>query len=115
MSLSTKEKVFMVQHYFRSYRRGREGGLSLKKIAEQSQEKFNKAAPSNTVMLSNVTKFRSSVSVWCQRKGNFHCEDPPKIVPALSEKMISFRRNLYHPLFQNVFESLRERYEQCLQ
>ncbi|PNF25631.1 hypothetical protein B7P43_G03802 [Cryptotermes secundus] len=69
MGLSTEEKIFIVEYYFRSYGSGREGGPSLKKVTEQFQEKFNKTAPSNTVMLSIVTKFRRSGSVLCQRKG----------------------------------------------
>jgi hypothetical protein len=51
-SLSTEEKVFKVEHYFCSYRSGREGGPSLKMVAEQIREEFNNMAPSNTVMLS---------------------------------------------------------------
>jgi hypothetical protein len=52
MGLSTEEKVFIVEYYFRSYGSGREGGPSLKKVTEQFRERFNKTAPSNTVMLS---------------------------------------------------------------
>lgn len=48
MGLSTEEKVFIVEHYFRSYGSGREGGASLKKVAEQFREEFNKTAPSNS-------------------------------------------------------------------
>jgi hypothetical protein len=41
----------------------RGGGLSLRKVAEQFGEGFNRTAPSNTVMLSVVTKFRLSGNV----------------------------------------------------
>ncbi|XP_055950980.1 cilia- and flagella-associated protein 58-like [Argiope bruennichi] len=37
-----EEKLFIVEHYFHSYGSGREGGPSLKKVAEQFQEKFHK-------------------------------------------------------------------------
>jgi hypothetical protein len=52
-----EEKVFIVEYYFRSYRSGCEWGPSFKEVAEQFREKFNKTAPSNTVMpsLRNVT------------------------------------------------------------
>ncbi|KAF8763289.1 hypothetical protein HNY73_021489 [Argiope bruennichi] len=74
MGLSAEEKVSIVDHYFRSYVSGGEGGPSLKKVAEQFQEKLNKMAPSNKVILSAVTKFRSSGSVLCQRKRNVKLE-----------------------------------------
>lgn len=45
----------------------------------------------------------------------FNCEDPPRTVPALREQIISFCRSLQQPLFQDMFENLRERYEYCLQ
>ncbi|PNF36203.1 hypothetical protein B7P43_G10674 [Cryptotermes secundus] len=69
MGLSTEEKVFTVEYYFHSYGSGCEGGPSLKKVTEQFQERFNKTAPSNTVMLSVIMKFRCSGSVLCQQKG----------------------------------------------
>ncbi|KAF8793511.1 hypothetical protein HNY73_004983 [Argiope bruennichi] len=116
MGLSMEEKGFLAEHYFHSYGSGRKGGPSLKKVAEQFQEKFNKTTPSNTVMLSIVTKFRRSGSVFCQRKeSDINCEDPPGTLPALSEKIISFCRSMQQPLFQDMFENLRERSEHCLQ
>lgn len=69
MGLATEEKVFIVEYYFRSYGNGSQGGPSLKLVAEQYREHFNKPAPSNTVMLSIVKKFRRTGSVLCQRKG----------------------------------------------
>jgi hypothetical protein len=42
---------------------------SLKKVAEQFRERFNKTAPSNTVMLSTIMKFHHSGSVLCEWKG----------------------------------------------
>jgi hypothetical protein len=65
---STEEEVFIVEYYFRRYASGREEP-SLKKVTEQFRERFNKTAPSNTVMPSIVTKFRRFGSVLCQRKG----------------------------------------------
>jgi hypothetical protein len=44
VGLSMEEKVFIVEYYFCSYGRGCEGGPSLKKEAEQFQERFNKTA-----------------------------------------------------------------------
>ncbi|KAF8797273.1 hypothetical protein HNY73_001558 [Argiope bruennichi] len=76
MDLSTKEKVLIVEHYFRSYRSGLEGGQSLKKVAEQFQEMFNKMAPSNTVMLHIVTKFRRSDNLLCQRNAKSAVSKP---------------------------------------
>ena len=38
MGLWTEEKVYIVEHYFRSYGYGRDGGASLKMVAQQSRE-----------------------------------------------------------------------------
>ena len=69
MGLATEEKVFIVEYYFRSYGNGYQRRPSLNLLAEQYREHFNNPAPSNTVMLSIVTKFRRTGSVLCQRKG----------------------------------------------
>ncbi|KAJ4434533.1 hypothetical protein ANN_23095 [Periplaneta americana] len=69
MGLATEEKVFIMEYYFRSYGNGYQGGQSLKLVAQQYREHFNQPAPSNTVMLFSVTKFRRTGSVLCQRKG----------------------------------------------
>ena len=69
MGLATEEKVFIVKYYFRSYGNGYQGRPSLKLVAEQYREHFNKPAPCNIVMLCFVTKFRRMDSVLCQRKG----------------------------------------------
>lgn len=69
MGLTTEEKVFIVEHYFRSYGKGKQGGPSLKLVTETYREQFHKEAPTNKVMLSIVEKFRRSGSVLCQRKG----------------------------------------------
>lgn len=70
MVLTTEEKVFLVEHYFRSYGKGRNDGPSLEQVSIKYQQKFNKAAPSKSVMLAVVEKFRRTGSVLCQRKGS---------------------------------------------
>ena len=69
MGLATEDKVFIVEYYFRSCGNGYQGGSSLKLVVEQYDEHYNKPAPSNTVMLSIITKFRHMGSVLCQWKG----------------------------------------------
>ncbi|KAJ4425358.1 hypothetical protein ANN_27973 [Periplaneta americana] len=68
MGLAMEEKVFIVEYYFRSYGNCYQGRPSLKLVAQQYREHFNQPAPSNTVMLSIVTKFRRTGTVVCQRK-----------------------------------------------
>jgi hypothetical protein len=68
---SMEEKVFIFEYYFYLYRSGRQGGSSLKTVAEQFWVRFNKTASSNTVMLSTVTQFRHTGSLLCQQKGKF--------------------------------------------
>lgn len=70
MVLTVAEKVFIVEHYFRSYGKGRDNGPSLKEVADAFLPKFMKQAPSNAVMLAVVDKFRRTGSVLCQRKGH---------------------------------------------
>lgn len=70
MVLSTEEKVFLVEHYFRSYGVGRNNGPCLKQVSERYQQHFCKAFPSKAVMLAVVEKFRRTGSVLCQRKGS---------------------------------------------
>lgn len=67
--LSTEEKVFLVEHYFRSYGLGRQSGPSIKFVREQFSEHFNKQAPSNAIVLNIITKFRRTGSVLHQGKG----------------------------------------------
>lgn len=69
MVLTTLEKTFIVEHYFRSYGNGRAGGPSLSHTALRFQEHFHKNPPSNAVILSVVEKFRRTGSVLTQRKG----------------------------------------------
>ncbi|KAJ4436461.1 hypothetical protein ANN_16492, partial [Periplaneta americana] len=69
VGLATEEKVFIVEYHFRLYGNGYQGGPSLILVAQQYREHFNQPAPSITIMLSIVTKFRRSGSVLCQRKG----------------------------------------------
>lgn len=70
MVLTTAEKVFLVEHYFRSYGNGRNDGPSLQQVSVRYREQFNKAAPSKSVILGVVEKFRRTGSVLCQRKGS---------------------------------------------
>ena len=58
MGLTTDEKEFIVEHYFRPYGNGKQSGPSLKLVTEQYREQFHKEAPTNAVMLSIVEKFR---------------------------------------------------------
>ena len=72
MVLTTEEKVFIVEHYFLSYRVGRQNGPSLPpNVREHYEEQFNKTAPSN-IILAIVEKFHRKGSVlwkgttlWC--------------------------------------------------
>ena len=69
MVLTTEEKVFIVEHYFRSYEVGRQNGPSLRNVRERYEEQFNKNAPSNETNVAIVEKFHRTGSVLCQRKG----------------------------------------------
>ena len=42
--LKTEEKVFIIEHYFRSYGAGRQNGPSLHHVREHYEEQFNKMA-----------------------------------------------------------------------
>ena len=57
MVLTTEENVFVVEHYFRSYRVGRQNVPSLRHVREHYEEQFNKTAPSNKRILAIVEKF----------------------------------------------------------
>ena len=54
MVLTTEEKFFIVEHYFRSYEVGRQNGPTLRHVREHFQEQFNKTAPSNKTILAIV-------------------------------------------------------------
>ena len=69
MVLTTEEKVFIVEHYFRSYGVGRQNGPSLRQIREHYEEQSNKTAPSNKTILAIVKEFHCTGSVLSQRKG----------------------------------------------
>jgi hypothetical protein len=66
-----EEKLFIVEYYIRSHGSGCEEGPSLKRYQNNSQ-RFNKTLPSNTIMLSIVTKFQCSDNVLCQQKRKSH-------------------------------------------
>ena len=55
--LTTEEKVFIVKHYFRSNRVGRQNGPSLHHVREYYEVQFNKMAPNNKTILAIVEKF----------------------------------------------------------
>ena len=57
MVLTTEEKVFNVEYYFRSYEVGCENGPSVRHVREHYEEQFNKTAPSNETILAIVKKF----------------------------------------------------------
>ena len=59
--LSSSEKVFIFEHYFRSYGVGRH-------IRDHYEEQHNKTAPSNKTILAIFEKFHRTESVLCQRK-----------------------------------------------
>ena len=63
------EKVFIVEHYIRSYGVGRQNGPKQRHVREHYEEQFNKTAPSNKTILAIVEKFHRTGSVLCQRKG----------------------------------------------
>ena len=69
MVFTTEEKVFIVEHYFRSYGVGRQNGPNLRHVREHYDEQFNKTAPTNKTILAIVEKFHCTRSVLCQVKG----------------------------------------------
>ena len=69
MVLTTQEKFFIVEHYFRSYRIGRQNGPSLRHVWEYYEVQFNKKAPSNKTILAIVEKIHRMGSVLCQWRG----------------------------------------------
>ncbi|KAG8314799.1 hypothetical protein J6590_084532 [Homalodisca vitripennis] len=54
MVLTTVEKVFIVEHYFRSYGIGRAGGPSLSYTTLRFQDHFHKNPPGNAVILGSL-------------------------------------------------------------
>ncbi|KAJ4429973.1 hypothetical protein ANN_22177 [Periplaneta americana] len=48
MVLTTEEKVFIIEHYFRSYGVERQNGPNLRHVKEQNQKQFNNVVPNNT-------------------------------------------------------------------
>ena len=66
MVLTTEEKVFIVKHYFRSYRIGHQNGPSLCHVREHYEEQFNKSASSNKTILAIIEKFHLMGPVLCQ-------------------------------------------------
>ena len=57
MVLATEEKVFIIEHYFRSYRVGHQNEPSLRYVREHYKEQFNKMAPSNKTIIAIIKKF----------------------------------------------------------
>lgn len=58
--LTTAEAVFIVKHYFRSYRIGHAGGPSWSHKVLCSQEHFHKNSPINAVNISDVEEILRS-------------------------------------------------------
>ena len=73
MVLTTEEKVFIVEHYFRSYGVGHQNGPSLRHDREHYEEQFNMTVPSNKTILAIVGKLHCTGSVLCQWKGTTGC------------------------------------------
>ena len=69
MVLTTEEKVFIVEHYLRSYGVRRQNGPSLRHVREHYGDQFNKTAPSIKTILVIFEKFHRTGSILCQRKG----------------------------------------------
>ena len=93
MVLTTEEKDFIVEHYFRSHGVGRQNGPSLRHVREHYEEQFNKTAPSNKTTLAIVEKFYRTGSVLCQRKGT---TGRPRNVPQ-TRIMYDFSNKCYIP------------------
>ena len=73
MVLTTEKKVFILEHYFRSYGVGSQNVPSLHNVRAHYEEQFNKMAPSNKTILAIVKKFHPMGSVLCQWKGTTGC------------------------------------------
>ena len=73
MVLTTEEKVFIVEHYFRSYGVERQNEPSLHHVREHYEEQFNKTAQSNKTVLAIVEKFHRMGWVLCQWKWTTGC------------------------------------------
>ena len=69
MVLTTEEKIFIAEYYFRSFGIGRQNGPNLHHFREHYEEQFNKMAPSNKTILAIIEKFHRTGSVLGQRKG----------------------------------------------
>ena len=68
MVFITEEKVFIIEHYFRSYGVGHQNGPSLRHVWEHYEEQFKKTASSNKTILAIIEKFHATGSVLCQRR-----------------------------------------------
>ena len=63
---TTEEKVFIIEHYFLSYRVGHQTGPSLRHVRKHYEEQFNKTL-SNKTILAIAEKFHCTGSVLCQQ------------------------------------------------
>ena len=98
MVLTTEKKVFIVDHYFRSYGVGRQNEPSLRHLREHYEEQFNKTAPSNKTILAIVEEFHRRGSVFCQRKGTTgrsRTSPQTKIMNDFSNKCYSPQSGVY--------------------
>lgn len=64
MVQTTEGKVFTVENYFISYENGRDNVPNLKQVSGKYRQKFNKVAPSESVMLAIWRNFVTLV-VYC--------------------------------------------------
>lgn len=137
MGLTTEEKVFIIEHYFRPYGNGKQRRPSLKLVTEKYCTKFHKESPANVVMLSIVEKFCRSGSVLIQWKGrsgrpvtvrineshgyvvNQVLQSPNWSLRRTSLKLNITNISIQHlvkdvGVFSNLFKTLQDCYEQCL-
>ena len=70
MVLTTKEKVFIFEHYLRSYGVGHQNEPGLRFVREHYEEQFNEKAPSNKTILIIVEKFHRTGSSLLSTEGN---------------------------------------------
>jgi hypothetical protein len=113
------ERLWIVEHYFRSFGQGRNGGPSLKKICDSFIVTFNKAPPTNAAILAMVKKFRQDGSVQNQnashsgRKRTISANDNCGIIfqkvlesPTKSTRRISLETQISHASVRRILRDL---------
>ena len=99
MVLTIEEKVFIVEHYLRSYGVGRQNGPSLRHVREQFEEQFNKTAPSNKTILAIVEKFHRQVQYCVNGREQLGARGPSpqtRIINDFSNKCYSPQSVVYN-------------------